>query len=566
MLLVFVGIAGAFQLSIEIVSNNKARTGALALAQEQLEYIRSLPYTSMGVVGGIPAGNVAQVEIVSLNGVSYTRRSLIRYMDDPKDGIGAADANGITADSKEIKVALSWNSKNGPRSIQLTSRASPVGIEQLVPGGTVSIIVQSATFSPVSGATVRIVNASTTPAIDVTSLTDSAGITSFIGAPAASGYQITATKSGYSSAQTYSATAQNPNPNPGHLTVSNNVTTALTLSIDLLAQKTINTLLPAATTTWQDSFDDAIKVATTSNTIVDNGAIHLTGNNQYPPEGQLRSVFIIPTSLERWGVASWSDETPPQTDVIYRMYYNSAGTPELLPDVVLSGNSGGFSDSPINLAGISTTTYPSLSMHGTLTTLVPGQTPSIQSWQVTALSGSQPLANISFAMRGNKTIGSDGGGLPIYKYNQTLTTNAGGTLSLSGMEEDTYTITVYGVSTGYDISESCNPQPVPLPPGGSVSTHIIFAAHTVNSFLVDVRNNAGAMIGNASVRLYRAPYDTTQTSSGCGQTFFSGLSSGTIGGGNAYSIDVSASGYQPYTSTSVEVSGASRLSVTLNSL
>ena len=32
MLLIFVGIAGAFQLSIELVSNNKARIGASALA------------------------------------------------------------------------------------------------------------------------------------------------------------------------------------------------------------------------------------------------------------------------------------------------------------------------------------------------------------------------------------------------------------------------------------------------------------------------------------------------------------------------------------------------------
>ena len=69
MLLVFVGISGAFQLSIELVSNNKARIGAAALAQEQMEYIRSLSYDSMGVQGGIPAGNVPQTEVIPLNGV-----------------------------------------------------------------------------------------------------------------------------------------------------------------------------------------------------------------------------------------------------------------------------------------------------------------------------------------------------------------------------------------------------------------------------------------------------------------------------------------------------------------
>lgn len=568
MLLVFVGVAAAFQLSIEVVNNNKARTGAVSLAQEQIEYIRSLAYDNMGVSGGIPAGNVPQIETVALNGVSYTRRTLIRYYDDPKDGFGAGDTNNITADSKEVKVEVSWNSKNGLRSIALSSRASPAGIEQLIPGGTISIAVQNAALAPLSGATVRIVNASTTPAIDITSLTDSAGVTSFIGAPAASGYQVNVTKTGYSSAQTYTATAQNPNPNPGHLTVSNNQTTSLTLSIDLLAQKTINTFSVPATTTWQDLFDDESKVATTTKVVIEGGVAHLTGNNQYPPLGEIQSVYITPASIERWEKISWLDETPPQTDILYRVYYAGGGGPAPIPDTALPGNSTGFTNSPVDITGVSTTTYPSLRLHGTLTTLVPGQTPSIQSWGITYKIGPQPLGNIQFSMRGNKTIGTDGGGSSIYKYNQNHTTNAAGTLTLANMEEDTYTITVNGAGIGYDISESCAPQSRALFPGSSMTTSLHFKNHTAHSLLVDVKNNAGALISSATVRLYRvAPnYDTTKTTENCGQTFFSGLSLGTVGGGDAYSIDVSASGYQPYTSAGVEVSGASRLSVVLNAL
>ena len=120
---------------------------------------------------------------------------------------------------------------------------------------------------------------------------------------------------------------------------------------------------------------------------------------------------------------------------------------------------------------------------------------------------------------------------------------------------------------GYDISESCNPQPRFLSPGESVSTQLFLDVHTTHSLLVNVRNDSGTLLSAADVRLYRTPYDTTQTSSSCGQTFFSGLSEGAASSEDAYSIDVTASGYQSFTSLDdVDVSGASQLSIILDSI
>ena len=67
------------------------------------------------------------------------------------------------------------------------------------------------------------------------------GIASILGAPAATGYRIIVTELGYSTAQTYSVTGQNTNPNPGNLTVTNNHTTLGTFAIDRLGTKTIQT-------------------------------------------------------------------------------------------------------------------------------------------------------------------------------------------------------------------------------------------------------------------------------------------------------------------------------------
>ncbi|HEY4519790.1 MAG TPA: hypothetical protein VJH33_02000 [Candidatus Paceibacterota bacterium] len=129
MVVVFVGITSAFQLSIDVVSNNKARSGAVALANEQIEYIRSLPYNAVGVVGGDPLGTLSQTENINQNGVQYTRRTLIVWGDDPKDGVGGADQNTIIRDYKAIKIELSWNAGNGVRTLFLVTRASPPDVE-----------------------------------------------------------------------------------------------------------------------------------------------------------------------------------------------------------------------------------------------------------------------------------------------------------------------------------------------------------------------------------------------------------------------------------------------------
>ena len=568
MLLVFMGVFAAFQLSIDLVSNNKARIGASALAQEQMEYIRSLAYDNMAIVGGIPAGNVPQTETVSLNGVGYVRHTLIRYMDDPGDGVGVGDTNSITADSKEIKVSVSWTSKSGEREISLVSRASPPGIEQAVPGGTLSISVRNAALAPVTAAQVRIENPSTTPAVDVTSLTGVDGYTTFIGAPAASGYRITVTKSGYNNDQTYTANTQNPNPIPGHLTVSNNQTTSGTFRIDLLAQKTVRSFKVIETLVWKDEFVNYDKIATTTNTEVDVGELQLAGDNQYPESGEVQSVYLAPQYLYRWGKVRWIDAKPPQTGITYQVYYPAGNGPQPLPNAALAGNIAGFTTSPIDLSGVSTTTYPSLRLRALLTTGVPGQTPGITEWEIEYDHGPEPLGNIPFVMQGVKIIGTDSGGSPIYKYNQAHITNVSGYIALTNLEEDTYSITVDGAGISYDIAESCEPQQRALAPAANMTTLLYFAPHTINSLLVDIKSNTGLLIPNATVRLYRTSpsYDSTVSAGGCGQTLFSALSSGTVGTGNPYSVDVSASGYQAYSAADVNITGASRASIILNPL
>lgn len=556
MTIIFVGISGVFKLSIELVSNNKARVGALALAQGHMEYIQSLDYDAVGTVGGIPSGSLAQITQETLNGVLYTRRTLVRYIDDPKDGSGIADQNSIVTDAKEIKVELSWVTRGQLRSSSLITRRSPDGIEQLVPGGTLAIEVVDASSTPVQGALVDVVN--TSLGIDTQAYSNDSGIVTFLGAPAGTGYQVLVSKSGYSGAQTYTASSTNSSPDPGHLTVALNQTTSATFAIGLLGAHTFMTYEAIQERNWSDTFTDINNLYALGSTTVSAGELVLEGAGSYEPEGYARSVPVSVAYLAQWKSVAFADTRPGGTAIRYYVYADDAGT--LIPESDLPGNSSGFTTSPIDLSSLSTTTYTALRVGAVLTTLDSNETPRITEWEVIYDQGPIPLGDIPFTLTGAKTIGTHSGA-PVYKYTQSFQTDSGGGLDIANMEFDTHRLVVDGATVGYDIAESCPPLPRSLFAGGSLLTRLYFVPHTTHSLRVDVRAADGSTLSGATVRLYRSGVNTTQETEGCGQTFFSDLAWGTISGGNAYSIDVTAAGYTAQTISNVEVSGASSVSV-----
>lgn len=551
MLVVFLGIAAAFKLSVDVVTNNKARAGAIALGNERMEYLRSLSYTQIGVQGGIPAGTVPQQETVNYNGTSYARRTMVWYSDDPGDGLGAADTNGIITDYKTIRVEVNWESKQGQRSIVLVGRVSPFGVETAVAGGILTISVVDEASQPVSDAQVDIANTGVVPAINIRTYTNTSGIVSFIGAPAASDYQIVVSKSGYSSAQTYSVSANNPNPVPRHLTVANNQTTTATFTIDHTATKIVQIYLQVQGGTWADTMVNTNHVASAASTTISGGAARLAGSpGSYEADGWMRSTAIAPSDLNMWGTFNATTSAPAQTGLAFRFY--DGGTSTLLPEGVLPGNAAGFTAGPVDLSGLSTTTYQSLVIETSMTSANPDATPTVDEYAIAYQYGPTPLSNLSFEIHGAKTIGNNP---TVYKYNETQSSGATASLTFSDFEADTYTLSV-ATSTGYMLAESCDPQPETLAPSATQTTRLYVLPATPHSLLVDVRGSGNALLSGVVVQAVYQSYDTSKTTSGCGQAFFEGLTTGT------YAITATKSGYQPAT-TNVSVNGLARLSLVL---
>jgi hypothetical protein len=564
----FFAIFGVFRLSVNLVLNTKARIGAVALVNEQIEFLRSLPYDDVGTVGGIPSGAIPQVETVSLNNIEYTRRTFIQFVDAPEDGEGALDENGVTADYKRAKVEVSWNVRSGTKSFFAVSNIVPKGIETLEGGGTISITVIDALGVPIPSAEVHIENNTLATPVSVDTFTNSAGKVLFPGSPAGSSYEIIATKSGYSTAQTYDADAANPNPNPGHLTVVEGEVTSATFQIDILASKTVRTFSPEADGEFIDLFGDMSGISLQSSTTVSGGQLVLADFGEgYEPDGYAFSVDIAPPYVSEWKELSWVDTTDPLvSEIAYKVYFHDGSGWKLVPDVDLPFNSVGATTSPLDLSALTVDIYYRLQIAAFLSTADASTTPSLDEWRLSYSAGPTPLPDIPFAMRGDKTIGSDGGGNPIYKYEQNLQTDSNGIITLPNLEWDNYTITIDGAASGYDIAESCPPQPLALNPGASETTDLLLVPDTANSLLVAVTDSGGTLLEGASVRLYRGLFDETQTTSSCGQTFWGGLSLGSVELGNPYSLEVTLAGYQTAALNDVDVEGVSNITVVLDSI
>ncbi|PCI89595.1 hypothetical protein COB18_03485 [Candidatus Kaiserbacteria bacterium] len=154
---IFVGFFGVLQLGTRLATDNKSRTGALALASERMEFLRSLDYDDIGTLsdgdgnnghgndpGDDPSnpGGGAGVnsdgftlfstyfEDITLNNVNYTRRTMVAYYDDPADGTGGQDENNKKNDYKVMQVSVYWSNPNGERKVVLVSNAAPIGIEE----------------------------------------------------------------------------------------------------------------------------------------------------------------------------------------------------------------------------------------------------------------------------------------------------------------------------------------------------------------------------------------------------------------------------------------------------
>lgn len=228
--------------SFDLATYNKSRITARYLAQQKIETIRNLPYNEVGTIGGIPASTIMpQSESINRNGLNYTIKTDIVYIDDPYDQLAPTDL--APEDYKRVRVEVYWEGLASSRKnpVVMLSDISSLATGGL-DGGTLVIQVFDSNGNPVPQAQVNVVATTITPAVDLSQNTDNEGRITLPGAiECIECYQINASKSGMSTDRTYSQ-SEVANPSKPHASIFLDQVTQLSFTIDLTGTINISSL------------------------------------------------------------------------------------------------------------------------------------------------------------------------------------------------------------------------------------------------------------------------------------------------------------------------------------
>lgn len=535
--IIFAGLFAAFEYSLKLIAQSRAKMTALSGATDRMEYVRSLPYNDVGTVLGIPNGPIPQNRVVTLNGINFSERVLIEYVDDPADGTSSLDSNGIISDYKKVKVEYTWNVYGTPSSFSLISTIVPRSIETNAGGGTFRVNVFDANILPVALADVRLFN--TAGGIDVTRKTDASGVALFTGAPAGSGYEFVVTAPGYSIDQTHQATTTLPNPATSPASVLESDVSTMNFQIDRVSDLKLKVFSSEIIGQEDELFDDVLGIATSTNTTVASSSLRLLDiAGVYMSSGSVFLNPISPATLEGWGIVELNRNLPATTDLRLR-FYTSTSTTSLIPESALPGNTAGFSGDVVNLISLDTATYPAIVVGVELSTGDTSTSSALNNLRVSYVLSRTYQSGLPINIEGNKVIGTNALAALVRKFGLSTTTNTSGEVILNDIEWDLYNFTL---SPSRVIAEACSSNPFALAPNTNKTVTIKTAPVLGSSLRVAVRNGSGNPVTNAEVELRLGAATWNQAAGWCGQAFITNLSDD-----SNYALEVSAPGYATQT-------------------
>ena len=234
-MIIAVSVYQAYAVTMNAVRVSRLKIIATALANEQFEIIRNLPYDDVGVVGSIPNGKIPRIQNFIRDNTEFAVETTIRNIDDPFDGtIGGVPNDLSPSDYRLTELEISCSSCRNFTTLHFTTHVGPRALETASTNGALFVQVFDASGQPVSGADVHVENNQAVPPIVIDDTTNNDGFLQIVDAPpGAEAYEIAVSKSGYSTEQTYPTGAPgNPNPTKPHATVALQQLTQISFSID----------------------------------------------------------------------------------------------------------------------------------------------------------------------------------------------------------------------------------------------------------------------------------------------------------------------------------------------
>ncbi|MFA6098507.1 MAG: type II secretion system protein [Patescibacteria group bacterium] len=278
-LLVFTGMfivmLNLFQNSIKQLNIARAKIVAIELGNEQMEILRNLQYSDVGVTGSSPNGTIPASQELTRSNIKFKIETEIKYIDDPFDGcVGeipgepgksrCADGTIVDkvpdipansnnpADYKKANIEISWTESYPGKPIQLSTIIAPKGLEGDTTKGFMLVTIFNSAGDPVVNADVEVINNTLVPAFDYHGKTDIYGTVQLYDLePAEDSYIVKASydAENYSHDQTCaqddagtgcSDSTGNPLPIKQNLTISAGHNEEISFAIDKLSNLSVN--------------------------------------------------------------------------------------------------------------------------------------------------------------------------------------------------------------------------------------------------------------------------------------------------------------------------------------
>ncbi|MGE5416851.1 MAG: type IV pilus modification PilV family protein [Acidobacteriota bacterium] len=129
-----------FEYMAKASGNNKYQSEAAEIAASELEYIRSLPYDSIGLKFGSPSGDIKATETYEVNGTTYEIQRNIWWEDDLSDNNPSDTA---PYDYKKIQIRVRAISTFTDKKDEVTvyTKICREGGQVLLNGGGLNVLV-----------------------------------------------------------------------------------------------------------------------------------------------------------------------------------------------------------------------------------------------------------------------------------------------------------------------------------------------------------------------------------------------------------------------------------------
>ncbi len=219
---------------------------AILVANDHIEWVRNVEYEDVGILNGLPAGVIPRETTKTVSNITFDLTTTIRNIDDPFDGTIGGNPNDLSpADNKLVEVKVECATCKNFTPLVVTTTVAPVNLETASGNGALFVEVLDANGVPVPQAEVTVENNAAAPPFLIEEETGNNGMLQLVDVPPGNlVYEITVTKDDYSTAQTYAIDpATNPNPNPPHATVAAGQVTQISLVIDKVSTFNVSTKL-----------------------------------------------------------------------------------------------------------------------------------------------------------------------------------------------------------------------------------------------------------------------------------------------------------------------------------